>query len=231
VGHYNGRVSDIRLETGWHMEVHIVCPAAAVPSAGQYLLASDLEDPDVVLGTPLFAVEKSNQGFWAAPLFPTGWGPGTKLDLVGPLGHGFDLPRNILRLGLVALGEAVSRLMPLIYQAAQTQGSMTLFTDLTLPRLPAAVEVSPLASLKEAMDWPDFIALDVPLTHLAELRDVLGLSNGDGLPCPAQVLVTTPMPCAGMAQCGACAIPARRGWKLACEDGPVFDLNILKWWA
>ncbi len=106
---------------------------------------------------------------------------------------------------------------------------MTLFTDLTLPRLPAAVEVSPLASLKEAMDWPDFMALDVPLTRLAELRDVLGLSNGDGLPCPAQVLVTTPMPCAGMAQCGACAVPARRGWKLACEDGPVFDLNILKW--
>jgi hypothetical protein len=106
---------------------------------------------------------------------------------------------------------------------------MTLFTDLTLPILPVALEVYPLASLKEALDWPDFLALDVPMPRMIELRDVLGLSYGSGLPCPAQVLVTTPIPCTGMAQCGACAIPARRGWKLVCEDGPVFDLNSIKW--
>jgi hypothetical protein len=61
------------------------------------------------------------------------------------------------------------------------------------------------------------------------LRNMIGLSEGIGLPCPAQVLITTPMPCAGLAKCGACAIASRRGWKLACEDGPVFDLNHLKW--
>jgi Iron-sulfur cluster binding domain of dihydroorotate dehydrogenase B len=232
MGHYRGRVIEIRLEKGRHMEPLVACPAGAIPHAGQYLLASDLDDPEAVLGTPLFAVEKSKQGFWATPLSPATWGPGTNLDLVGPLGHGFDLPRNIQRLGLVALGETVSRLMPLVHQTAQTHAGMTLFTDLTLPMLPTALEVSPLASLKEALDWPDFMALDVPLTRLAELRSVLGpldVSNGAGLPCPAQVLVTTPTPCAGMAQCGACAVPALRGWKLACEDGPVFDLNLLKW--
>lgn len=211
------------------MEACIVCPASAIPFAGQYLLASDLDDPDVVLGTPIFAVEKSQPGFWAAPLYPAAWEPGTNLDLVGPLGHGFDLPRNIQRLGLVTLGETVSRLMPLVHLNAQAQGGMTLFTDLTLPTLPAALEVYPLTSLKETLDWPDFMALDVPLTRLAELRAVLGLSYGEGLPCAAQVLITTPIPCAGMAQCGVCAVPARRGWKLACEDGPVFDLNSLKW--
>ncbi len=120
-------------------------------------------------------------------------------------------------------------LLPLIHMTAQSLGGMTLFTDLTLPLLPVALEVYPLASLKEALDWPDFIALDVPLTRMTELRELLGLSNGTGMPCPAQVLVTTPIPCAGMAQCGACAVPARRGWKLVCEDGPVFDLNSLKW--
>ena len=229
MGHTIGRVSEIRLGSGRCMEACINCLDGAIPSAGQYLLALDQDDPDAVLSIPLFLVEKSNQGFWAAPLFPANWGPGTKLHLVGPLGHGFDLPRIIQRLGLVALGETVSRLLPLVHLIAQTHAGMTLFTDLTLPKLPAALEVSPLASLKDSQDWPDFMALDVPLDRLPELRARLGLPDRAGLACPAQVLVTTPIPCAGMAQCGACAVPARRGWKLVCEDGPVFDLNMLKW--
>jgi dihydroorotate dehydrogenase electron transfer subunit len=211
------------------MEACISYPAEAIPSAGQYLLASDLDDPGAVLGNPIFVIEKTRHGFWAAPLFPAAWGPGTNLDLVGPLGHGFDLPRNILRLGVVVLGETVARLMPLIHQTAQNHRAMTLFTDLTLPMLPFAVEAYPLASLKDSLDWPDFMALDVPLEGLSEIRVVLGIPDGAPLPCPAQVLVTTPLPCAGMARCGACAVPASRGWKLACEDGPVFDLNLLKW--
>jgi hypothetical protein len=229
MGHTRGRVSEVRLETGRHMEVRIACPAGAIPSAGQYLLASDVDDPEAVLGTPIFAVEKSQHGFWSAPLYPTAWTPGTNLELVGPLGHGFDLPHGIQRLGLVALGETVSRLMPLVHLTARIHAGMTLFTDLTLPILPAAVEVYPLGSLVETLDWPDFMALDVPLEKLSELRAALGLSDRAGLPCPAQVLVTIPMPCAGMALCGACAVPTRRGWELVCEDGPVFDLNHLKW--
>jgi hypothetical protein len=43
----------------------------------------------------------------------------------------------------------------------------------------------------------------------------------------AQALVITPMPCGGIAECGVCAVTARRGWKLACKDGPVFDLTEL----
>jgi hypothetical protein len=211
------------------MEACISCPAGTVPSAGQYLLASDPSDPNSILGTPIFLVEMSERGFWAAPSSPTTWGPGTNLDLAGPLGHGFNLPRNIQRLGLAVLGETVSRLMPLVHQAAKSHVGMTLFTDLNMPKLPAVVEVYPLASINGSLDWPDFMLLDVPLERLVELRDVLGLPHGTGLPCPAEVLITSPFPCAGMAQCGVCAVPARRGWKLACDDGPVFDLGILKW--
>jgi len=43
----------------------------------------------------------------------------------------------------------------------------------------------------------------------------------------AQVLVVTPMPCGGLAECGVCAFTTRRGWKMACKDGPVFDLSEL----
>lgn len=229
MGHHSGRVTEIRLEAGRQMEAFVACPVNAIPLAGQYLLASDLDDPEEVLGVPIFIAEKSLQGFWAAPLTPVSWIPGTNLDLVGPLGHGFKLPREVQRLGLIALGDTVSRLMPLVGQIGVSHVGMTLFTDLPLPRVPALLEAYPLASLREVLDWSDFLVFDLPLQRLPELRDMLGLPDRNGLPCPVQVLVTTPMPCVGLAHCGACAVPARRGWIMACEDGPVFDLKQLKW--
>jgi Iron-sulfur cluster binding domain of dihydroorotate dehydrogenase B len=229
MGHSNGRIIEIRLDAGGLMEALIACPDEAIPQAGQYLHASDMNDPQEVLGVSLFLAEKSIHGFWAASPIPVSWRPGTYLDLVGPLGHGFELPRVVQRLGLVALGDSVARLMPLIGQIEKSHSGITLFTDLPLPRMPALLEAYPLASLKQVLDWPDFLAFDLPLQRLPELRDVLGLRDGSGLYTPSQVLVTPPMPCAGLANCGACAVPARRGWKLACEDGPVFDLSQLKW--
>jgi NAD(P)H-flavin reductase len=211
------------------MEGDISCPDSAIPPAGQFLLAVDPADLNIVLRTPLFLVERSEHGFWASPLSASTWGLGTNLDLVGPLGHGFSLPRSMQRLGLVVLGETNSRLMPVIQQASEAHVAMTLFSDLSVPKLPAAVEVYPLAALPDSLDWPDFMGLDVPLQRLAHLRAVTGLPQATGLPCPAQVIITSPMPCAGMARCGACAVPTRKGWKLACEDGPVFDLSVLKW--
>ena len=227
--HTSGRVTEIRLDAGRQMEAFIACPDDVIPGAGQYLLAADLDDRQEVLGVTLFLAEKSIKGFWAAAPIPISWRPGTSLDLAGPLGHGFDLPREVQRLGLVALGTTVSRLMPLVGQIGKSHVGVTLFTDLPLPRMPSLLEAFPLPSLAQMLDWPDFLAIDLPSQGLAELRDVLGIRDGRDLHCPAQVLVTMPFPCAGLADCGACAVPARRGWKLACEDGPVFDLSLLKW--
>jgi len=229
MGLNKGRVREIRLGASGLVEVSIACPAAAVPGAGQYLLAIEPDDEQALLATPLFTIETVNHGFWAAPLHNVSWNPGTDLELVGPLGHGFDLPSTVQRLGLVAMGETVSRLLPLVYKAGQIPAGITLFTGLRLPALPSAVEVHPLVSLKDTLDWPDYLALDVPLERLDELRQVLDIPDAAHLPCPAQVLVISPMPCVGLAQCGVCAVHGRRGWKLACEDGPVFDLRSLSW--
>jgi NAD(P)H-flavin reductase len=229
MGLNKGRVREIRLGASGLVEVSIVCPAAMVPGAGQYLMAIEPDDEQALLATPLFAIETVNQGFWAAPLHHVRWSPGANLELIGPLGHGFDLPGDVQRLGLVAMGETVSRLLPLVRKAGQILAGIALFTDLHLPALPSAVEVHPLVSVKDALDWPDYLALDVPLEQLEVLRQVLGIPVVSLLPCPAQILVTTPMPCAGLAQCGVCAVHGRRGWKLTCEDGPVFDLRSLSW--
>jgi Leu/Phe-tRNA-protein transferase len=47
-------------------------------------------------------------------------------------------------------------------------------------------------------------------------------------PCPGQALIHTAMPCAGIAECGACAVRTRKSWRLACKDGPVFDISELE---
>lgn len=229
MGHFIGRMTEIRFDASKQLEAFIDCPAEAVPRAGQYLLASDPNNPGEVLGTALFVAAMTADGFWAAPSIPLAWKPGTSLDLVGPLGHGFTIPREVQRLGLIALGDTISRLMPLVSRDQQHHRGMTLFTDLPLPSIPALLEVYPLSSLAEALDWPDFLAVDLPLPRLPELRDVLDLTDGTYFSCPTQVLLTTPMPCAGSAKCGVCAVPGHRGWRLVCEQGPVFELDQLKW--
>ena len=82
MGHHLGRVTEIRLETGGQREALIACPVEAIPHTGQYLLASNMDDPEEVLGVPLFLAEKSRHGFWSAPPIPAAWRPGMKLDLL-----------------------------------------------------------------------------------------------------------------------------------------------------
>lgn len=206
----------------------ISCPAPAIPAAGRYVLACSSDEMDAPLGAVLFQAQANSDGFLAAPPVPPTWQPGARLLLRGPGGNGFSLPGLTRRLALAALAEHAARLQPLAHQALEKDMAVALFTDGPLPELPAAVEISPLKDLPDALAWADFLALDLPAARLDNLPQVLGLSGGrHRLPCPAQALVLSDMPCAGVAGCGACGVLTRRGWKLACDDGPVFDLAEL----
>jgi NAD(P)H-flavin reductase len=225
---YAGQVSEIRLN-GSQRAAWITCPEEAIPEPGQYLSAWSPQDQETALTSVLFPAESDELGFLAAPPVPNSWEPGTSLILRGPLGRGFQIPDTTRRLALVALGDSLSRLLPLGMQAIGRQVGVALFTDCSLPALPAVMESNPLSALPEAFDWADFMALDLPIEQLEKLRQSLGFPAYFHLPCPAQVLVVAPMPCSGLAECGACGVPARRSWKLCCQDGPVFDLEELEW--
>src|SRR3990172_5776157 len=54
-----------------------------------------------------------------------------------------------------------------------------------------------------------------------EAEPLLPLRSDLHIGVRAQTLIVGPMPC-GIGGCMACAVRARRGWKLACQDGPVF---------
>jgi dihydroorotate dehydrogenase electron transfer subunit len=226
---FEGQVSEILLDHHGATGAWIACGLRRTPNPGQYLFAWATSDNDAPAGLPLFPVQVSENGFLAAPPIPPAWSPGTRLNIRGPLGRGFELPASTHRLALAALGDSVARLLTLAAQAAQNGCAIALFADAPFPSLPASYEAYPSSDLPESLVWADVLAIDLPLQHLVHLRKTLGIAAGAPLPCPAQVLIQVPMPCAGLAECGACAVPARRGYQLACKDGPVFDLKHLEW--
>jgi dihydroorotate dehydrogenase electron transfer subunit len=115
----------------------------------------------------------------------------------------------------------------LLIAALEQGASVVLVSDLDLPGLPPEVEFQPVSGLAEVARWADYLALDLPRESLPGLNERLGLGEQAEARFEAQALVVTPMPCVGMAECGVCAVTARRGWKMACKDGPVFDLKEL----
>ena len=184
---------------------------------------------DAPAGLPLFPVQVSENGFLAAPPIPSRLVSRDKIEIMrGPLGRGFELPASTHRLALAALGDTVARLLPLAAQAAQNGCAIALFADAPLPSLPASYEAYPSSNLPESLAWADLLAIDLPLQHLVDLRKTLGIATGVLLPCPAQVLIQAPMPCAGLAECGACAVPARRGYSWPARMGRSL---ILRTWS
>jgi len=222
-----GRLRQVQLlgdsaTAGW-----ITCPVSTIPSPGRYLLGWDADDAEAPLATPLFAAETGLEGFLAAPPLPPSWALGTRVSLYGPLGRGFDLPSIARRVALAALGNSMARLLPLVHSALAQGAALAIYTDSPWSFLPTAVEIHPLQALPEATAWADYLALDLPAASVPWLRQRLNLGEKAVLPCPAQALVVNEMPCGGLGECGVCALTGQKTWKLACRDGPVFEVKEL----
>lgn len=224
---YPARVREVQIDGRGERMAWIDCPPGAVPAPGQYCAGYSLRDPDDILPSALFTGGSASGGFLATPQIPRHWDPGCELALRGPLGSGFQLPADSRRVALIASGDTSARLLPLAEQALGNGAAVALFSDAFLPPLPAAVEAQPLSAAPEASAWADYLAIEITLYRLNALGIILGLASGEHLACHAQALVLAPMPCYGLAECGACAVPMRRGWKAACKDGPVFELEDL----
>ncbi len=177
---------------------------------------------------------------------PADWNPGEVLHLSGPHGNGFSLAANVTSLAehssccFLTLAMHASRtpdplrLLPLITQAIAKKVSVSLFMDLTqgiqLSTLPPELEVQGLDALPEALSWAEYLYIDMTSKDLDTLRAMFGKLSRK---VPGQVLIRTGMPleecfaCAGVGDCGVCAVDTKHGQKLACKDGPVFKLEEL----
>lgn len=217
-----GRVVELILEDGCHF-ARLACPEKLIPSAGQYLLASDASDS--LLPVSLYYTDSAPQGFIASAADAVSWKPGDILYLRGPLGRGFALPALARKIGLVAFDDSPARLRSLIQPALKKGASVVLVSDYAANSLPDEVEVQPLSAVGEILKWADYIALDVSRENLPELMERLGQRNQLSALHEAQILIRAQMPCGGIAECGVCAVTTKSGWRMTCKDGPVFDLS------
>jgi NAD(P)H-flavin reductase len=218
-------IIELRLETNGMSGV-ISCPAGLRPTPGQYLAASST-DPGEAFATVIFPSRISNGVLSIAAPLPAHWKIGMQLALRGPLGKGFKLPAVARRVVLASPNSSPDRLLPLAYMALAQRAAVAIYAQAAPAGLPAEVEISPLDVLHEAVQWADFIALDTNREGLPLLREQLGLKPFERLSCPTQVLVTMPMPCCGLAECGVCAVHTQDGLLHACSDGPVFEFHQL----
>ncbi len=177
--------------------------------------------------------------------------PGARVGLIGPCGQGFDVPTATRRLLLVASTAHLPVLLPLAGQkpdslerpgvsVALLLSASTTAELYPIQLLPPALEVhavtidgsaghrgSVLDLFPDLVRWADCVCIaDDPALYpaLAEIvRDTrIGLGHRF-----AQALVAPPMAC-GVGACQGCAVPVARGTRLACTDGPVFDLLDLR---
>mgnify|MGYP001035983714 CR=1 FL=1 len=199
-------------------------PPQAWPEPGQYLPCQKQGED---LSVNLFRVfNGSDLRLSLAPL-PESWQPGDMIAAQAPHGRGFTLPRTARRIGLLTFSQSPLRLLNLIGPALAQSAAVSLFSqsplhDNVLIRLPASVEVAPLSSLADNLGWPDVLFADIQRQEIETLSQFLGERQ---FSFEGQVLVHTRMPCRGLGECGICAVKTRRGWRLACVEGPVFPLK------
>lgn len=216
-----GQVVELILDAE-EAHARIACPAHLIPQPGQYVLASSASLSDL-LPVPLFSTESTPWGFTACAPIPSFWAPGTDLALHGPLGRGFRLPSAARKVALIPFDGTAARLKGLVRPALHQGAAVTLVSDADETGLAEEVEVQPFAALEEVLAWAEYAAWDVLRESLPGLRERLGGERRVWAGKEAQILVRTPVPCGGIAECGACAVPVKSAFRLACKDGPVFD--------
>ena len=164
--------------------------------------------------------------------------PGDEIILVGPLGRPVEVRPSAHNLLLIAEGTHVAPLLFLVERLARREYGLTLIfaphpqLELSLvPLLPPEVELIPLVASDQAVEalgvlqehllWVEqlVVAGEEPL-----LRNCAAALRSHGFRKPATALVRTPLAC-GTGLGGCCPIETRRrGYRLACVDGPAFDL-------
>ena len=216
-----GRIDEILISG--ERAAQISCHPGLIPAPGRYLLAHAEADSSAPLPHPVFNAGYAPDGFYAAAPIPSTWLPGLELNLQGPFGRGFNVPTSARKIALVAASGSASRLLSLLEQLLAQKAEIVILSIAPLENLPRAIEILPLSALPETAPWADYLALDLPRHQLEftleKYRPIL-LTAG-----VVELLVETPLPCGGIAECGVCAVRQRKGYALACKAGPVFTLT------
>jgi dihydroorotate dehydrogenase electron transfer subunit len=261
-----------------YYRMRIYCPGAAARSKpGQFVMVRAGNSLDPLLRRP-FAVHRVCGKSGAVPAAGTpscieilyrtvGKGTlllarmkkGEAIDLLGPLGSGFRLPRRIEAAVLVAGGIGVAPLLPLAQHLGRdgraasrmviiggaTRGDILCRTDFrkTGARVVVSTEdgssgIRGLATdlLQDVLASLSPEAAAHPVIYacgpLPMLRRVAAIARNQAIPC--QVSLESTMAC-GVGACLGCSVPVRSrtgatvSYQRVCKEGPVFDSTTIDW--
>jgi dihydroorotate dehydrogenase electron transfer subunit len=180
--------------------------------------------------------------------------PGDALDVVGPLGRPFALGERARNVLLVGVGLGLPALLLLARDSVAKGRAVTLLAGAAdaaaLPPpflLPGEVEYQSVAglqiadfrlqvdpadaksaiyNLQSAIGWADQVCAALPGDQLSALRDAIRAVKFRWERGFASALLEGPIIC-GVGACGVCAVEMRKGMRMLCSDGPVFDLRDL----
>jgi dihydroorotate dehydrogenase electron transfer subunit len=227
------------------------CPElAGVARPGQFLMVrcGDSSDPYLRYPLPIHRFFAEGLALFFRPGGPElGWLNGRRvgdsLDLLGPLGQGFDIPihdglaHSSGALSLVSWGMGLA---PLLGIVDRTTCAVRLITHVATaqqvyPRelLPRPVEFESFVGHSEeegfwqavgtSAHWGGRLYAAGAYGLYPRLRQLLGHGPWGLHAGMAQVWVEAEMAC-GRGLCQGCLVSTREGPRRACTDGPVFDL-------
>lgn len=242
----------------WLLRLH--CPEIASASRpGQFVMASVESSDDVpspILKRALAVYSADNNSF-SLLVRIAGDGtrkicrlaPGNYLNLVGPLGNGFNLERArgkysiitaggsgiasvyLLARGLRKLGKDVC----LVYggKSASDLAGLSDFQDLKIPVHTATEDGSSgfkglvTGALTRVLAGLEGKSLNMyTCGPNPMMQAVCGLAANKSIPC--QISVEIKMAC-GFGVCLGCAVKTTAGNRLACSHGPVFEASEFIW--
>jgi dihydroorotate dehydrogenase electron transfer subunit len=172
---------------------------------------------------------------------------GETLDVMGPLGNGFQVSDRSDRLLMVAGGVGIAPLVHLSDEALARGQSVTLLmgastatTLLSAAELPAEVEYVVATDdgsqghagfvtdlVPDYLPWADQVLACGPDPMLRSLANVVRQHRLGRRPS-VQVSVERSMAC-GVGACLGCVIDTRHGMQTSCVTGPVFPIEEIVW--
>lgn len=239
-------------------QVHLRAPEIArAARPGQFIMAlrSPACDPYLRVAIPLHRISEETIALLLACDDTergglAGISLGSAMDILGPLGHGFDLSPRAQNLLLLAEGLGIAPLVATAELAAAQGKKVTLIAligreEQLYPTelLPREIEYHSYLAHGQREDAfhqvfsevlsPDMLAWAGQFCAAGSgafrqgLRAFLQADPIRGRPGFAQVWVGDSFGC-GLGLCLSCVVETRRGPRRACTEGPVFDLFDLR---
>ncbi len=169
---------------------------------------------------------------------------GEKLNLIYPLGNGFSIP-STGRILVVAGGSGVAPfiLYGKAFERANTEVTFLfgarsadeiVLTDQfqKLGKVLVTTEDGTLGEKGLVTQHSIFKTPDLPFDFIVScgpdkmMKAIANIAREKNIPC--EVSLENTMAC-GFGACLCCIVPTRKGNLCVCTDGPVFNVNELKW--